>query len=189
MTFPALEALAIKQIAFVVPNLREAAQRHSACFGSGPYFIAEGVNLAGHIYRGTISELDMDVAFTQFGDLQLELIQLNDNRPSIFREIVTPGHSRPLLHHICAHPADLDEGIEGFRRAGADLVFDYTLPGGTRAVMMDTSRQLGHFVELYQRTDEIAFIYDGVRKAAGSFAPDSLFRPLVELFQDPIPDL
>lgn len=181
MTSTMLAGLPVRQIAYVVADLREAARHHNALFGTGPFFLAEGVSLAGHLYRGVESDIDFHVAFAQFGDLQLELIQLNDDRPSIFRELAPADGAKARLHHVCLHPFDLDNAVKTFEALGSPIVFDYILPGGTRAVMMDSVERLGHFVELYEPTEEIALLYDSVRDCAGDLSP--FFRPLASIWE------
>jgi len=76
----------IRQIAYVVPDLRAAARRHAGLFGSGPYFIAEGYTDIPHIYRGEERLMSIDSALGQWGEVQIELIQPTDDRPSVWRE-------------------------------------------------------------------------------------------------------
>lgn len=171
----------IRQIAFVVPDLDEAIARHARLFASGPYFVQRGVTMAGHRYRGMPWQLDMSVGFGQFGDVQIELIQLHDDRPSIFREALPVGARAARMHHICLHPASIDESIAGFAAAGCGIVLEHALSGGTRIVMIDTVADIGHFVELYQRTDEVAMLYDGVRNAAAGFDGHDLIRPMTDI--------
>ena len=51
-------ALPIRQIAYFVPDVRVAAARHAALFGSGPYFVAEHIPLRKALYRGREGRLD-----------------------------------------------------------------------------------------------------------------------------------
>ncbi len=128
----------IRQIAYVVPDIRAAARRHSALFGSGPYFIAEGYSDIPHIYRGEARTMSIDSALGQWGAVQIELIQPTDDRPSVFREGASADSAGPKCHHVCFHPDSLDEAIAGYEARGYPVAFDFTLPGGTRTVLMDT---------------------------------------------------
>ena len=174
---------AARQIAYIVPDVREAIRRHNAIFGSGPYFLGEGFTLADHLYRGERWSLDIDAALGQWGDVQIELIQLNDDRANIFRE--GPGRDvrGPRLHHLCLHPESVEDAIAMFAERGCPLVFEFAMPLGTRSVIIDTLAELGHFVELYGRTDEVVGIYDNIRSAAESFDGSELIRPLGVVFE------
>lgn len=172
----------IRQIAYVVPDLRAAARRHAGLFGSGPYFIAEGYTDIPHIYRGERRAMSIDSALGQWGDVQIELIQPTDERPSIFREGAPAAGSGPKCHHLCFHPDSLDEAIAGYEARGYPVAFDFTLPGGTRTVLMDTLAELGHFVEFYERTPEIDHLYTFIEKAAAAFDGSELIRPIGDIF-------
>jgi hypothetical protein len=172
----------IRQIAYVVPDIRAAARRHAALFGSGPYFIAEGYTGIEHIYRGEQATMSIDSALGQWGDVQIELIQPTDDRPSIFREGAPAGSAGPKCHHICFHPDSLDAAIAAYAAEGYPVAFDFTLPGGTRTVLVDTLADLGHFVEFYARTPEIAHLYGFIEAAAASFDGTELIRPIGDIF-------
>jgi hypothetical protein len=172
----------IRQIAYVVPDLRAAARRHAGLFGSGPYYIAEGYTDIPHIYRGEQRAMSIDSALGQWGDVQIELIQPTDERPSIFREGATAAGSSAKCHHLCFHPDNLDEAIAGYEVRGYPVAFDFTLPGGTRTVLMDTLAELGHFVEFYERSAEIEHLYTFIEKAAASFDGRELIRPIQDIF-------
>jgi hypothetical protein len=172
----------IRQIAYVVPDIREAARRHSALFGSGPYFLAEGYTGIPHVYRGEPWAMSINSALGQWGDVQIELIQPTDDVPSIFREGQSADAVGPKCHHVCFHPDRLSDAIASFTAQGYPVAFDFTLPGGTRTVLMDTLAELGHFVEFYERTAEIAHLYDFIEAAAASFDGTNLIRPIGDIF-------
>jgi hypothetical protein len=172
----------IKQIAYVVPDIRAAARRHADLFGSGPYFIAEGYRDIAHIYRGEARTMNIDSALGQWGDVQIELIQPTDERPSIFREGGSAAGAGPKCHHICFHPDNLAQAIAGYEARGYPVAFEFTLPGGTRTVLMDTLADLGHFVEFYERTPEIVHLYSFIEQAAARFDGTDLIRPIGDIF-------
>ena len=55
-------------------------------------------------YRGKPSNIDLDIAIGNSGDVQIELICQNDKEPSIYKEAVDAG--RVGLHHIGLMPID-----------------------------------------------------------------------------------
>ncbi|MGH6737450.1 MAG: VOC family protein [Bradyrhizobium sp.] len=182
MTIKGVDFHRIKQIAYVVPDIRKAARRHSALFGSGPYFIAEGYSGIPHVYRGKPWAMSIDSALGQWGDVQIELIQPTDQAPSIFREGQSADSAGPKCHHVCFHPDSLDEAIANVEAKGYPVAFDFTLPGWTRTVLMDTLVDLGHFVEFYERTAEIAHLYGFIERAGAAFDGTNLIRPIGEIF-------
>jgi hypothetical protein len=139
------------------------------------------MELPGHYYRGRSCSMDVDVALGQWGDIQLELVQMNDERPSIWREVPVPAAGTFRHHHLCLHPPDLPATIAAFEAAGYPLIFEFQFIGGTRAAMVDTLRTLGHFIELFEPTPELRFVYDAVRNAARDFDGSRLIRPLADI--------
>ena len=170
-----------RQIAYVVPDVRAAAERHSEIFGSGPYYVAKGLTFEGHLYRGRPTSVDVDIALGQWGDLQMEFIQLNDDRPSVFGEVTSRDASFARIHHICIQPHSLEDTVRRFGVDGCQVAFDFTTSQGTRVVMIDTLSRLGHFVEAYERTDEISDLYDRIRQAGETFDGRERVRPMSRL--------
>ena len=171
----------VKQIAYVVPDVYLAAERHAEMFGSGPFFLSRHLAFDGHLYRGQAASVDVDIALGQCGEMQIELIQLNDDRASVFREVESRSVNQTRMHHICLHPLNLEVKIHECADAGYAVAFDFTTPSGTRIVMLDTLSRLGHFLELYERTEEIGDFYDRIKYASVGFDGVGLVRPISTL--------
>ena len=63
--------------------------------------------------------------------------------------------------------SSLDETIEAYRSAGHPLAARALTKGGTTEfAFIDTSAQMGHMLEIYERTEALAGFYDFVRNAA-----------------------
>lgn len=93
-------ALPIRQIAYFVPDVRVAAARHAALFGSGPYFVAEHIPLRKALYRGREGRLDHSSAYGQWGELMVEFVQQNNPGPSAFHDMYPEGSGRGGIHDI-----------------------------------------------------------------------------------------
>src|SRR5262245_2171101 len=95
----------VEQIAYVVANIETAMEDHARTFGSGPYFL----NDAGAIdcvYRGAEAKLDVKFALGQWGNVQLEFIEVNTKVPSVFDELGVPPSPGAVFHHVCFLPTD-----------------------------------------------------------------------------------
>ncbi len=57
----------VRQIAYFVPDVVDAARRHAAAFGSGPYYVAEHIPLTLSEHRGRPAPLDHTSAPTDNG--------------------------------------------------------------------------------------------------------------------------
>ena len=56
----------------------------------------------GSVYRGEPTEPVVSIAFANSGDLQVELIEQEDDAPSIYREFLDAG--REGFHHLAWWP-------------------------------------------------------------------------------------
>jgi len=99
MTQPAFMKHPIRQVAYYVPDARAAALQHAAAFGSGPFFVADHIPLTLARYRGKPGVFDHTSAYGQWGDVMLELVQVNSKEPSVFTAVPQRG---PWISSHCA---------------------------------------------------------------------------------------
>lgn len=163
----------VSQIGYFVPDVRTAAQAHARLYGSGPFYIIEAT--FGCTYRGEPSELNHTAAYGQWGEVMVEFMQQNDDRPSILHERFAPGTSG--LHHVALIVDDLDQAIEHFANNGMPVANEAQV-GDLRFVMVDALAQYGHFIELYEPGPLITHLYSTVREAAQNFDGRDLIRTL-----------
>lgn len=76
----------VRQVGYVVRDI-EAAMRHWATLGVGPWFYKETIESTEFRYYGQASRLPaLSIALANSGDLQLELIQQRDDAPTLYRD-------------------------------------------------------------------------------------------------------
>jgi hypothetical protein len=168
----------VRQIAYVVDDVRKAAEQHHALFGSGPFFVRDkySVNVSLH---GEEVEFTHGVAFGQWGAMQVELLQSHDDRPSILNKRHPYGSGQYGVHHVAVFADDLEATVRDLEAQGFPLFFDYRQADiGLRAVMVDTWKRYGHFLELYQKGPFVDGFYDMVADAATGFKGKDLLRPM-----------
>jgi integrase len=78
------------QLGCVVPDLQVAISEWAAK-GVGPFLTMRGVTLGAYRYQGRSSKPKIDAAFSQQGDLQIELIQPVNAEPSAYRDFLAAG--------------------------------------------------------------------------------------------------
>ncbi len=169
----------VRQIAYAVADVREFATKHSRSYGSGPYLMVEDAEISGTI-RGRDVTFKVDVAFGQWGEMQVEVLHQTTPGPGLIHELYPEGSGRFGVHHFCSIVDNLDAAIAEFEADGCETVFRGTMPLGTNAVMMDTEATLGHFTELYMYTDEIRWLYEGVKAASIGFDGSNPMRSFVD---------
>ena len=159
----------IRQIAYYVEDVREAARRHSALFGSGPFFIMNLPPL-DVVYRGNRIAYDQTGAVGQWGKVQVELLQENGDGPSILHELYPKGSGRTGIHHVAMFVDDVEDAVARCKKAGFDEAMRVK-PQGTdiTAVFIDAVATHGHFLELYEPKPPLLGLYDMVEKAAVGF--------------------
>src|SRR5690349_8072360 len=99
------------QIAWVVDDLIETAERWVKVYGVGPWHVMPR-RPQSVTYRGQPGELDVQLAVAQSGPVQLELIQQFDDAPSVYRDIYKLGQKG--LHHMCTVTEHYEETIEHY---------------------------------------------------------------------------
>ncbi|MET0545365.1 MAG: VOC family protein [Caulobacterales bacterium] len=165
----------VRQIAYFVPDAREAAIKHSALFGSGPYFVADNIPLCLCEYRGQPGKLDHTSAYGQWGEVMVEMVQQNNPDPSVFYDMYKPGESG--VHHVALIVDDMKAAMRDYNNAGFETgLYAEVMPGAGFA-MMDCRKTYGHFVELYEPTPPLLGVYKLVKDSAVGFDGTDVIRP------------
>ena len=168
----------VRQIAYCVENVREAAERHSRLFGSGPFFVVEDI-CTDVIHRGKPAKFRADSAFGQWGTMQVELFAQRDDAPSIITDLFPDPENRVGLHHLALIVDSLELAKQEMARAGFPVAMESTLPElDLTSVFVDTVSTYGHFIELYEPVPALTGFYEMVADAAKDFDGD---RPLREI--------
>jgi len=142
------------QLGCVVPDL-DAAIDEWVGKGVGPFLTMRKVALGDYSYEGRPSKPKLDVAFSQQGELQIELLQPVDDQPSAYRDFLAGGGSG--AHHHGWFCDDYPAAIDAARAAGRSelqsgrwgalhFVYYHPLDGeeliGELIEMSDLSREL-----------------------------------------------
>lgn len=154
----------VRQVAYFVPDAREAALRHHMLFGSGPYFVAEHIPLTTCLYYGEPSHFDHTSAYGQWGEVMIEFVQQNSSERSCFTDLYPNGGQG--FHHIALIVDDLRATMRDFEEAGHPAALYAEVMLGAGFAMMDCVKTLGHFIELYEPTEMLVGVYDLVRSAS-----------------------
>ena len=138
------------QTAFTVADIHEAIQFWVADLHVGPWFLLDHFTGDHPVYRGQPSQADVAIAMAFAGHMQIELIQPNDDHPSVYREtIVRRGHG---FHHFGRATEDIDRDITELESRGYNLAFRAGVPTGGDVAYMDGGTQAPGFVELITAT-------------------------------------
>lgn len=157
------------QQGWIVPDL-DAALAHWLGLGVGPFFVEEHIRPPGE-FDGQPIQADLTAAFAYSGDQQIELIQQNDDTPTIYREYLS-SHPEGGLQHVACWvddvPAKLDElasRAPGFRirqRYGDAHVY-LELP------KLEPPAHPGPMVQLMARIELMTSLFDDIERACMSW--------------------
>lgn len=163
-----LQGQKIAQIAYHAPDIAEAAARHSALFGSGPFFVIEHVPIRTCSYRGSPAAFDHSTAVGQWGDVMVEFLTVHSAPPNLVTDISSDPRA-PGLHHLAFIVADPAAAVKAADERGLDLAMHAVAENGIEVFFVDTSRLYGHFVELYAPSAAVTALYDFVRDQSVGF--------------------
>jgi Glyoxalase/Bleomycin resistance protein/Dioxygenase superfamily len=137
----------IRQNAFIVEDLDEAACRWARSFKIGPFFCLRHLKFDEIRYRGASVDLDISLALAFSGDLNIELIEQHNDGPSAYRDVYPKGCEG--FHHVLVYPDEFDVEVARY----ADLGFQTAMTGvskggGLRFAYIDTHAELGFMLEI-----------------------------------------
>ncbi len=125
----------LRRIAYVVANLDEALDHWTRVMKAGPFYRLDHAPLANKRYRGQDSDVDISLAIGYSGDLQIELIQQNNEAPSVYKEFLDAG--RTGIHHIGIMPEDYQAALAPYGGLGHGPAFEADF-GGAKLTDIDT---------------------------------------------------
>ncbi len=163
----------VRQIAYVVTDLEASIRYWVSKMNAGPFFLFEHAQLENAIYRGAPSDAEISLAVGNSGDLQIEFIQCENDSPSVYREFLEAG--RAGVHHLGLMPEHYADTCQSYRDAGFEAAFECSI-GGTSLVYFDTVQSLGHFTELWDRSDSFINFMAQVKLAAQSWNGEEPIR-------------
>lgn len=157
------------QIAYFVPDVREAALRHHRLLGSGPFYVAEHIHFDVCEYRGKASQWDQSSSFGYWGDIMVEFMVQNRPSPSVLEDVLAVNKGAAGLHHLGYYVDDCRALIAEFDAMGHELAWRGVLANGVEVFMVDTIDLYGHMIELYEPTAALMEIHDFVRQGTVGF--------------------
>jgi len=111
--------------------------------------------------------------------MQVELLQQNDDGPSVLHEMYPAGTGKTGIHHMAIIVDNLDVAIAEFAKAGYPEAARMSSEAmQITAVFIDTRSAYGHFIELYEAKPAITMLYDLVANSAKDFDGSDPVRPL-----------
>lgn len=156
------------QVAYGVADTRMAAERWLGR-GVGPVFLRDHIAVTNARLAGEPATFDHSSAFTQWGEVMLELFCVHHPSP-----VTQPAG----LHHLAFFVDDVETaGAALAARGWPEILYGETATGNAFA-MHDARHELGHLIEIYPRTSRLVAFYAMVADAARTFTGADPLRVL-----------
>jgi hypothetical protein len=165
---------AVRQNGYVVRDLDHAIHRWLDA-GVGPWFTLRDAEQSATYFRGERSDPVLSIAWSNSGDLQIELIQAHGDRPSVYREFLDAGHEG--IHHVAFWAEDYDGVLARASKAGWTVVQSGDGGGTTRFAYLDIGVG-GTIVEITELNDLTGGMNERIRDAAANWDGTDPVRPL-----------
>ena len=138
----------IIQMAYVVEDIYRAMEEWSTRLRVGPWFLLERFSGVDPIYRGKPTDVEIALAMSFAGHMNVELIQQTNSAPSVYREAIDKrGYG---FHHFGVATWNFEQEVESYRASGAELAFSLRVPSGGRVAYMDTTATLPGMTEVIE---------------------------------------
>jgi len=153
----------IRQAAYVVHDLQGAIDRWLR-LGVGPWIVLRSFTQHDSEYRGRPTAPVVSIAFANSGPLQIELIEQEDDSPSVYREFTEEGHEG--FHHVAFWSEDFDAAMAGAAAEGWPVVHRGSGGGVARFAYLDAGGTTSTVVEVMELTEVSSSLMDHVRRCA-----------------------
>jgi hypothetical protein len=170
----------IRQAGYVVPDIEAAMEYWSSVLGIGPFFYAERVPIVNYRYRGEAHDVHNSVALANSGPLQVELIQMRSDTPSMYRDFVRAGNWG--LQHVAYWTQSYDADLERLMARGFEPVMSGEVGENGRFIYFDTEKHHpGTVIELSEVAGPKGELFRKIREASQDWDGSDPVRPFPKL--------
>jgi hypothetical protein len=166
----------IFQMAYVVDDLDAAIDYWVRDLEVGPWFRLDGFDGGDDaVYRGGKYTSTVDLAMAFAGRMQIELIQPNDEEPSVYK--VTIDAKGYGFHHFGVASDDVEADIAELEAKGYALAFKAGVPTGGHVTYMDGGPDRPGFLELRAATSAFEELFGRFHQASVGWDGSDPVRP------------
>jgi hypothetical protein len=169
----------IRQLGYVVTDIEAAMRYWSGTLGVGPFFYNDRVPIENYRYRGQSYEPHNSVALANSGALQVELIQIRNDVPSMYRDFLAAG--RTGLQHVACWTDSYDADLARLTAQGFAPAMQGEVGARGRFVYFDTEYHPGTVVELSEVAGPKGTMFRLIREAAEGWDGSEPVRPFPDL--------
>ena len=169
----------IRQAGYVVDDIERAMDYWSRTLGVGPWFYNPRVPIVNYRYRGESYQPHNSVALANSGPLQVELIQIRNDAPSMYRDFLEAGNTG--LQHVAYWTVNYDADLERLLSQGFKPVMGGEVGERGRFIYFDTHHHPGTVIELSEVMGPKGKMFDLIRAAGTNWDGKDPVRPFPDL--------
>ncbi|QTL03567.1 VOC family protein [Aquabacter sp. L1I39] len=169
----------IRQAGYVVEDIEAAMDYWSRVLGIGPWFYNPRVPIVNYTYRGEPYEVHNSVALANSGPLQMELIQIRNDAPSMYRDFLKAG--RTGLQHVAYWTKNYDEDLARLLAQGFKPAMSGEVGEKGRFIYFDTEYHPGTVIELSEVAGPKGKLFKLIREASIGWDGTDPVRPFPDL--------
>jgi glyoxalase/bleomycin resistance protein/dioxygenase superfamily protein len=156
----------IFQVAWVPQNFEAALDYWLRVMGVGPFFIMEHIPMRDTEYYGQQTPVDMTVANSFWGNVQIELVRQHNADTTIYTTWRDSGQRGP--HHMAIAAPDLAAAQARIEGAGGVIAQRGVVPGACEYWYYDLGGT-GPYIEIGRANATFRNIHDQMKAAAGQW--------------------
>ncbi len=169
----------IRQLGYVVDDIELGMKHWSEVMGVGPWFYNPRVPIEDYEYDGKPYEPHNSVALANSGDLQVELIQIRNDVPSMYRDFMSKGLRG--LQHVAFWTNKFDDDLAMMKARGFTVKMGGCVGDDGRFVYFAEEDHPGSCIELSEVLGPKGRMFDAVRAASVDWDGKNPVRPFPDL--------
>ncbi|MFG5775451.1 VOC family protein [Comamonas sp. J-3] len=169
----------IRQLGYVVKDIEAAMDYWSQTLGVGPWFYNPRVPIENYVYDGQSYQPHNSVALANSGYVQVELIQVRNDVPSMYRDFLQAG--RTGLQHVAYWTTNYDQDLERLLAQGFQPKMGGEVGTNGRFIYFDTEYHPGTVIELSEVMGPKGRMFDLIREASQGWDGSDPVRPFPDL--------
>lgn len=160
----------------MVRDIRASMERWVE-LGVGPWFYLERVEMDYFRHRGVDSPVELSIALTNSGPLQVELIQQRNDAPSLYREFLDSG--REGMQHVSYWTSDYQGLYDRALALGHEVAHEGRIGGERgRFAYLDTEWVQGTVIEISDVSGPKGEFFEYIRETAAGWDGSDPIRQL-----------
>lgn len=174
----------IRQVAYLVPDIEAAMHYWAEVLGVGPWYYNPKVPIENYIYRGERHAPHNSVALANAGGLQIELLQIRNDVPSMYRDFQRAGFTG--VQHFAYWTEDFDTDLARAEQEGFEVCMSGEVGANGRFVYFEKKTEgevvyPGTVIELSEVAGPKGRLFNLIREASIDWDGSEPVRPFPDL--------